>query len=600
MRLIKKIEINYLRSIYSASLNQVGDLNLFFGRNDSGKSNILRALNLFFNGELDQGFEFDFNIDMSDIRKKKAAEVKGRQFVSIKVTLNVPPNYVNSLGAEVTLKKQWNRYGEETFSSSPSFEGGKAGRLSRFINEIDYTYIPAIKDLDVYADLIERMYSSASENSAMVAATNTFVSAIGAQTEVLTAQLSGIFSGKTSIAPPTDMATLFRNLDFSHGDEGHSLFKQKGDGVKARHLPELLRFINENELRKRFFLWGFEEPENSLDLSAAAAESQRFASFAERADTQIFISSHSPAFYLATSENETQTKRYFVEKQLLNDDAEVSPAKATTNIDNIDDADDKMKAAGLLQLPFIIRKLRDDREEAQLNRALAQKLQDKIEGLQRPTIFLEGAHDLKFYPSFLSKIGVPNEFDVRQLGGTPNNTSSFLSAIAEAGGIGQDAKTLFIFDNDNSGRTALKNLAGKDVDITGQSSVGIGDNIYACTIPFQTPSFLNFINECSLKTEQIKFPLELLFVNEETLKFVTDNVDASSDWHSQVHNDYYRQSQKLSVKMREYMPGTEGWLYSRMVPDDLKSRFLKKAGKKIVLDQVLTNFSKMIRDSLSI
>jgi predicted ATP-dependent endonuclease of OLD family len=104
MRLIKKIEINYLRSIYSASLNQVGDLNLFFGRNDSGKSNILRALNLFFNGELDQGFEFDFNIDMSDIRKKKAAEVKGRQFVSIKVTLNVPPNYVNSLGAEVTME----------------------------------------------------------------------------------------------------------------------------------------------------------------------------------------------------------------------------------------------------------------------------------------------------------------------------------------------------------------------------------------------------------------------------------------------------------------------------------------------------------------
>ena len=104
MRLIKRIEVNYLRSIYSANLDQIGDLNLFFGRNDSGKSNILRALNLFFNEESDPRSEFDFDIDMSDLRKKKAAEAKGRQFVSVKLTFNVPPNYQNSLGEEISVR----------------------------------------------------------------------------------------------------------------------------------------------------------------------------------------------------------------------------------------------------------------------------------------------------------------------------------------------------------------------------------------------------------------------------------------------------------------------------------------------------------------
>ncbi len=265
MQLIKKIEIHYLRSIYSASLDPVGDLNLFFGRNDSGKSNILRALNLFFNDQTDPGAYFDFDVDMSDLRKKKAAEAKGRQFVWIRVTFNVPPNYQKSLGNEISVKKQWNRYGGDVnFSSSPSLTGGKASMLTRFLNQIDFTYIPAIKDLEVYAGLIERMFSSASENSAMLSATQEFISAIGVQTEALTKQLGKVFADKASLSAPANMAVLFRNLDFAHGENGHSLFKQKGDGIKARHLPELLRFINENESGKNFSSGGLKSQRTRL------------------------------------------------------------------------------------------------------------------------------------------------------------------------------------------------------------------------------------------------------------------------------------------------------------------------------------------------
>lgn len=79
MKLIKSIEIRYFRSLYSTTLRNVGDLNIVFGKNDMGKSNLLRALDLFFNCEnIDTQFELDF----SDHRKSIASSesVKGQQF----------------------------------------------------------------------------------------------------------------------------------------------------------------------------------------------------------------------------------------------------------------------------------------------------------------------------------------------------------------------------------------------------------------------------------------------------------------------------------------------------------------------------------------
>lgn len=47
--MIEKIEIQYFRSIYRIVITGVGNINVITGKNDVGKSNVLRALNLFFN-----------------------------------------------------------------------------------------------------------------------------------------------------------------------------------------------------------------------------------------------------------------------------------------------------------------------------------------------------------------------------------------------------------------------------------------------------------------------------------------------------------------------------------------------------------------------
>lgn len=59
---IRHIEIKNFRSIRSLSLD-ANDLTTLVGDNDSGKSNVLRALNLFFNGQTDPGQSLDFLVD---------------------------------------------------------------------------------------------------------------------------------------------------------------------------------------------------------------------------------------------------------------------------------------------------------------------------------------------------------------------------------------------------------------------------------------------------------------------------------------------------------------------------------------------------------
>lgn len=86
---IKNIKIKNFRSIVDIDID-TDKLNIFVGLNDAGKSNVLKALNLFFNGETEPGTIFDFETDYSKyapIRKKKAKEI------IISIIFEVPERY---------------------------------------------------------------------------------------------------------------------------------------------------------------------------------------------------------------------------------------------------------------------------------------------------------------------------------------------------------------------------------------------------------------------------------------------------------------------------------------------------------------------------
>ena len=91
MNIIERIEIKHFRSFDGGKgrekviIENLQDLNVFSGANDSGKSNVLRALNLFFNDEISPGLKFDKTRDFSkivanrfdeDLTKRKSVELK--------------------------------------------------------------------------------------------------------------------------------------------------------------------------------------------------------------------------------------------------------------------------------------------------------------------------------------------------------------------------------------------------------------------------------------------------------------------------------------------------------------------------------------------
>ena len=572
MRLIEKVEIRYLRSLYSADVSDAGDLNILFGRNDSGKSNFLRALNLFFNGETDLEREPDFGIDLSDTRRTQAKKGASRQFFSIRLHFRVPANYRRSLGNKMWVKKQWNRDGGVTDTYPRHLTKGSRIQLTKFLGSIDFTYIPAIKDNEIFSGLVQRMYDAAAESQNLKSSTVSFINSIRSATRDLSESLEQTLGTTTRLAAPNDMGELFRSLDFTSGDDDHSLLLQKGDGIKVRHIPELLRYINEKESLVRNFIWGFEEPENSLDLGAAVSEALRFAGFAQRSDTQIFITSHSPAFYLAGADDtKIAVRRFFVNKQ-QEIDGKIAPLNAIRGIDTVDLAEQAMGEASLHELPYVIRKLTDLQRE---NRDVIEKislLESQFEEISRPCIFVEGESEAKCLAPIL-KLQQPNAV-VRKLKGTPSTTSELIKRVFEDGGQLAAVKTVFLFDYDNAGRSAFSNISGNSEH---HAPYQLNDCIVVACLP-TTPNYDKFLGTYGIPRDKCFFPLEFCFDAEVAAEVLYSIM--SEDQREQaclrIRDEYHKHlPQEKSHILRLLDPGTPDWFWSRGVPNALKSEFFK-------------------------
>jgi len=86
MKLISKIEIWGFRSIYHAVLDGIGNFTALAGLNNSGKSNLLRALNAFFSGETDIGQPINIYNDFYRYQTRKKE-------IWVGITFNLPQQF---------------------------------------------------------------------------------------------------------------------------------------------------------------------------------------------------------------------------------------------------------------------------------------------------------------------------------------------------------------------------------------------------------------------------------------------------------------------------------------------------------------------------
>ena len=385
--LIQSITIKNFRSIRRETFKTT-NFNIFVGNNDAGKSNVLKALNLFFNGKVEEDIPYDYHRDFTYLYPPKSKEAKA---ITISLQISIPNTYAD--GGVYTWEKVWKETG--LISDSIKDKEGNAppsrSKIPDALRKIKYRYVPAVKSPDYYKVLLGDLYASvsASLNTDFNDSVEEFSETLSGYTQAITLDVSKRLNLSSKLSIPPNLNSIFQALIFqtrrSVTDTTAVPLTSRGDGVQARHIPIILKYIANVDQKSRnqgsakvTTIWGFEEPENGLELSNAFALADEFMEYSS--EIQIFLTTHSPAFYM--KKDECGVRVMFVEKKgQKTDETEIITGKNNSTI---------AEAMGIMPLvaPFIAEQV------SQLKAAKA--IYEKNFLTDVPTIMVEGETDVDY------------------------------------------------------------------------------------------------------------------------------------------------------------------------------------------------------------
>ena len=145
--IIKKIRIAHFRSIVNETII-VSDFNVFVGMNDVGKSNVLKALDMFFNYTPEK-YRFEDNFS----RIYKQPQKKAKEII-IELTLELPDNFVDK-GEEFVWRKVWRDTGLVEDKFNRAFQPYSKGEF--FFRNTHFEYVPAVKSKEYFRDLLYKV-----------------------------------------------------------------------------------------------------------------------------------------------------------------------------------------------------------------------------------------------------------------------------------------------------------------------------------------------------------------------------------------------------------------------------------------------------------
>ena len=349
---IRKIEIFNFRSIRNITLKP-SDLAVLVGNNDVGKSNILRALNLFFNEKtnIDESLLFVIDHNIHNDPNQRAKEIR------VRLELDIPTAYHDTNGSYIVWEKSWRRDGAYTnrYHGIRETRGPRGGRtlidveipprsnLHGLLRNIQYVYVPAIKDRAYLSKLRASIYKVIAEVAAerFRVSSADFERSIAEHLAELTDEVTATLGFNSRLALPRDLSHIFESLDFMNEENEISL-NERGDGVKTRHIPVILKFMADKKhtLQVRgaqpySFIWGYEEPENNLELASSIKLADQLLGYLDGSVAQIFLTTHSPVFYNLHLDNPSQSSQ--VTCHHIFKDGDVTGTKETNNPDDLDE-----------------------------------------------------------------------------------------------------------------------------------------------------------------------------------------------------------------------------------------------------------------------
>lgn len=320
------MKIEGFRSIEEVELDGIGPLTCLVGRNSSGKSNVLRALNLFFNAQTELDRTIDFSRDHYAGKRKRR---KKKKSIAIEVKFRLPDNLnmpsaaaqaKKALGREFSIRRSWvldvRRRPYDTFEVLRDGEIVKDGaeHAQQFLNLLTYRYlrnrtIPATllreESQNIARSITKRARGNQSAEELLTAlgdAGGRFLANAARALQESQAPLNA-----PTISTPGTLGELLTVTGFEAvGAHGAAVRDEDwGAGHQALFLAQLLYAVDTDYSSsfgwKQATIWGVEEPESGLhrDLESLVAGEFRKWTRAYRPKLQLLMTTHSPTFAMA-------------------------------------------------------------------------------------------------------------------------------------------------------------------------------------------------------------------------------------------------------------------------------------------------------------
>lgn len=351
LRLIS-LEVQNFRSIVGPALRvEFGSLTSIVGPNNCGKSNILRALHLFFTGLVeDQSF-------VSDLDFPKTATLTKSDQTKITVTISFEPTKealisraLDELETEsnqrrldnnhVSLRLSYSKHGVESWQfigklGTKNINRALIGKVRDAVRDsVTFKYIPVGRDSlesinrEIGTELIRTIFSGWSGSTRKRQEINVAIDALlkklypelESTSSSVTASVQEVFKEIRHLKlrlPFSNLEEMLPSLTPVISDTAETGVRSKGAGIQTSSLIFLLKFLADNHPQRhnarQTFFWAIEEPESFLHPSKQREMAIVMAKFAT--EVQTVITTHCAHFVVRDAEN---GKTFVVDKQTSN------------------------------------------------------------------------------------------------------------------------------------------------------------------------------------------------------------------------------------------------------------------------------------------
>lgn len=331
MAIINEIRVENFRSIKSIALRPLGDYEPIVGLNSAGKSNLLRALKLFFTGTVDEiGSPVSLERDYSDFGVQKGRKITVAIAFSLDGEMKYPRQdaFLKKHGIVnvLAIRQAWSldsqtralsrelSFGSDLDKLSVATDPWDVANLEAFVRAIEFRYVPnharpseLIKQYvaPLRGALVSRLQKTKEYKSGDV---SELLLAMSRLADTLFSDVSAaVTEGIRGLTLKSDLPSDFADLAFdlavrSVDSSGHAREPElEGSGTQQFMFLHLLDLADRTARGVGFgwlqgHVWAIEEPESFLHSGLRQRFATDLLNYSSDSRRQVFVTTHQDEF----------------------------------------------------------------------------------------------------------------------------------------------------------------------------------------------------------------------------------------------------------------------------------------------------------------